>query len=294
MKTLYTSSTFLAFFLSLSSIAWACPEIDGLVDINCDRQIVITCFGDSITFGRSDSPTIIGYPGRLKNTFPSAQIYNLGVPGEDTFTARSRAARRFSEIGNSDYIIILEGVNDFFVPVHSAVSTRDNLLAMVASAQNNGALTMLGNLTDILRWQQRPWVLSVNTQIDPYKQINFFSLGTEIISYDLIHPDAEGYDAMAELVVASIRAMSESNRPADTDGDGVYDFAEAWFGGNIFDPDTDDDGLLDGVEIFTYGSNPTLVDSDGDGLDDLVEVNAGANPASARPSPPVLKSLEIL
>jgi hypothetical protein len=51
-------------------------------------------------------------------------------------------------------------------------------------------------------------------------------------------------------------------------------------------PDTDDDGLLDGVETNTdvfvsendTGSDPHLADSDGDGFDDSEEVEAGTNP----------------
>ncbi len=45
------------------------------------------------------------------------------------------------------------------------------------------------------------------------------------------------------------------------------------------DSDSDDDGLSDGLEILTYGSNPNLADTDGDKLSDGVEVNThGTNP----------------
>ena len=80
---------------------------------------------------------------------------------------------------------------------------------------------------------------------------------------------------------------------ADTDGDGIQDGAElglltpmadtdtAVFQSSTTptlrtradDPDSDDDGLSDGLEIFTYGTNPLLKDSDFDGLSDAAELN---------------------
>ncbi|MBI2551065.1 calcium-binding protein [Candidatus Uhrbacteria bacterium] len=41
--------------------------------------------------------------------------------------------------------------------------------------------------------------------------------------------------------------------------------------------DTDGDGLSDESESF-YGTNPTLSDTDGDGYDDLTEIVNGYNP----------------
>ena len=47
-------------------------------------------------------------------------------------------------------------------------------------------------------------------------------------------------------------------------------------------PDTDGDGLSDGVEVLTLGTDPNRVDTDGDGLDDGAEVNLhGTNPLLA-------------
>ncbi|MDF7809516.1 hypothetical protein P4E94_18915, partial [Pontiellaceae bacterium B12219] len=43
--------------------------------------------------------------------------------------------------------------------------------------------------------------------------------------------------------------------------------------------DLDGDGLLDGEEVNTYGTDPLLADSDGDGWQDQSEVLEGLNPA---------------
>ena len=84
---------------------------------------------------------------------------------------------------------------------------------------------------------------------------------------------------------------------ADLDGDGDrevlsaahFDDEIAWYENpnlaDPLDPDTDDDGLLDGFEV-TYGYDPLLpgeetLDPDGDNLDNLAEQAAGTSPLLA-------------
>ena len=87
----------------------------------------------------------------------------------------------------------------------------------------------------------------------------------------------------------------------DTDKDGLQDYEEDHFGTDPEDPDSDDDGLLDGEEVFNYktnplhsdtdrdklkdgaevdnyGTDPTVVDTDGDGFGDGNEILAGTDP----------------
>ena len=58
----------------------------------------------------------------------------------------------------------------------------------------------------------------------------------------------------------------------DTDGDGVPDGMELKFGTSPFQKDTDHDGLTDGQEIYFFHTNPLNPDSDGDGISDGKEV----------------------
>lgn len=67
---------------------------------------------------------------------------------------------------------------------------------------------------------------------------------------------------------------------ADTDNDGLDDWAELYEAGtDPWDPDTDNDGLSDGDEI-ALGTNPHSSDTDGDGLPDAWEVANGLDPLS--------------
>jgi len=64
----------------------------------------------------------------------------------------------------------------------------------------------------------------------------------------------------------------------DDDQDGLSNNLENLAGTYPNIPDSDQDGLNDGVEVLTWKTNPLLVDSDGDGLQDGVEVQRGTNP----------------
>ena len=68
----------------------------------------------------------------------------------------------------------------------------------------------------------------------------------------------------------------------DTDEDGLGDMDEFLIGTNPEDPDSDDDGLLDGTEVdIAEGGgcpDPLVFDSDGDTLSDGDEVALGTNP----------------
>lgn len=54
----------------------------------------------------------------------------------------------------------------------------------------------------------------------------------------------------------------------DSDDDGLLDGEEILLGTNPDDPDTDDDGLTDGQEVLTYGTDPLDTDTDDDDLTD--------------------------
>lgn len=294
MKQIF-ASLLLLFALALTKPAYACPDIDGLVDLNCDGTILIVCFGDSITYGVADEARL-GYPTRMRNTyFPNTTVVNLGRSGERTNEGRGRAAALFPVYGNADYFLILEGVNDYYQEGATASSTRNNLFTIVQTAQNTGAITLLANLTQVKRGFQQPWVNAVNAQINPFIQIDYFSLGQGIISYDLLHPNGAGYQNMAMRASGTLQAVAAANRPIDSDADGIYNFAESRFGTDVNNSDTDGDGLLDGAEVFIHGSSPLLLDTDGDSLTDPYEVNVlGSDPANPRPGAPDVTSIEII
>ncbi|MCC6220367.1 MAG: hypothetical protein IT291_03900 [Deltaproteobacteria bacterium] len=279
--------------LSNEQLAFACPDIDGLLDVNCDEHLKIITFGDSITAGTGDSEGF-GYPGRLNLIFPATEVKNYGRPGERTPTGKQRAADVFVAEADADFIVILEGVNDYWISGYNASSSKSNLLTMTSLAENTGAIALLAKLTAVRRSFQKTWVSSLNSAISPYTSVDFYALGEGIIGGDLVHPNGDGYEDMADLVAMVLRSTTLEERPADSDMDGIYDFAESRFGANPYNADSDGDTLRDGDEVFKYRSNPMSKDSDGDGLPDSYEVRIGTNPSSALPGAPVLNSIQVL
>ena len=67
--------------------------------------------------------------------------------------------------------------------------------------------------------------------------------------------------------------MTEESIPvgSDVDEDNLNAALEDSFGVDSLNPDTDGDGIEDGVEVFWLGSHPNRRDSDGDGLIDGIE-----------------------
>jgi len=73
--------------------------------------------------------------------------------------------------------------------------------------------------------------------------------------------------------------MDPDDSNPDIDEDGIMDGVEVANGLDPLNPDSDGDGLTDGDEI-DMGLDPTAADSDGDGLLDGNEMDMGTNPLS--------------
>lgn len=79
----------------------------------------------------------------------------------------------------------------------------------------------------------------------------------------------------AECVLGSNPGSALSKpgqQPDDTDHDGLPDALEAQLGSNANSPDSDGDGMLDGVEYGRYSTSPATTNSDGDGCPDDTEI----------------------
>lgn len=72
--------------------------------------------------------------------------------------------------------------------------------------------------------------------------------------------------------------VHQNDSQKDPDGDGLNNINEYNNGSNPFDPDTDQDGLVDGLEVHRYSTNPLMSDTDGGGHPDGFEIQNGRNP----------------
>lgn len=95
--------------------------------------------------------------------------------------------------------------------------------------------------------------------------------GTGPHELELTLEDFEGNDT-ARLPVVVV------TRDGDLDGDSLNNSREVALGTGINDQDTDSDGLLDGLEVTKYETDPKEADSDDDGLNDGRELNLDTDP----------------
>ena len=73
---------------------------------------------------------------------------------------------------------------------------------------------------------------------------------------------------------AEVYVMTKND---DEDGDGLTNGREVGLGTDFLSVDTDEDGVEDGAEVTTYGTDPLSADTDNDGLRDGTEVSSATN-----------------
>ena len=108
--------------------------------------------------------------------------------------------------------------------------------------------------------------------------------GSEVNTYgtDPLKKDTDGDSLDDNVEIAhGLNPTDGTDAAADNDGDGLTNSQEISAGTELNNSDTDSDGLLDGLEINTYGTDPLVADTDGDGLIDGDEISYGADPNRA-------------
>ena len=90
-----------------------------------------------------------------------------------------------------------------------------------------------------------------------------------LVGDSLLDPDSDGMTNLYEYQHATDPCVSSN---PDSDGDGLTNAQEAIYGTDPYDPDSDDDGLDDGLEVLTYTTDPLSWDTDHDALPDAYEV----------------------
>jgi lysophospholipase L1-like esterase len=223
-------------------------------------QTVYVAFGDSITEGIGDDPTRSeqGYPPRLEALLQaagnSAVVHNRGIEGETTAEGISRINSVLTATP-ADVLLLMEGTND--IPLISNETINFNLEEIGRRAALRGTTTVHATLFPRRRDAARDGDNNVTGQLsglirelawrtnrklaDPF-EVFFNTPGLDTLYYppgDRFHPNAAGYDRMAELffdiltdvdrvppVVGRVRPpdKSEGVAPAARVSVDVYDF----------------------------------------------------------------------
>lgn len=129
--------------------------------------------------------------------------------------------------------------------------------------------------------------LSVDADGTPPLSYQWKKVGADSIlstSSNLVLKNVDEDDAGSYVVVVSSEG-GEVTSPAvilgirpDTDDDGLLDHVEVALGTDITKRDTDGDGISDYDEVEIFSTAPTRADTDGDGLNDGLEIRGKFNP----------------
>ena len=266
-------------------VVHACPEVQGLIDYNCDGKVKIVVTGDSEVRGVGDERNggSGGYVLRLKRNFPGAIIKQVGKPGytasrllthlKQEFLRGGRDARTLRQ---SDVIIIDIGRNGYFRDESPSLVARDirrisDLLKSSVRKNKVKAFVVTATMFPTPRAFQAPYVREINDNLLAMNSpafpvlLRLNRLPTSIISSDGIHPNSRGYNRVGRKVRRFLSNKLKNtllqSRP-DTDGDDIYDpFEQRLFSTDPDNPDTDGDGLTDGEEVFLTKTDPTVFDN---------------------------------
>jgi lysophospholipase L1-like esterase len=180
----------------------------------------IGIWGDSITYGECDIDGL-GWVGRLrKKMLDTAGVYNRGVCGDTTKDLLKRFSVEADSIEPNEIIFAI-GINDSKFPSGKDINNvpfeefKDNLRELLKQAQKYTSKVSFIGLTRVSEERRSPARSKfINTEIQRYD--NFVKelaksegvvyvstkecLDTNIDLADGLHPNAQGYDKLFNLI----------------------------------------------------------------------------------------------
>jgi len=179
-----------------------CPAAPQLAPVS--QEGIILAFGDSITFGTGAAPEA-SYPAVLQQ-LSGYRVINAGVPGETTEGGLARLPELLQQEQPSLVILCLGG-NDFLRRLDEK-KAEENLRSMVSMIQERGisvvliGVPKLGLGLEVPQWYR---ILAHEARIPYEGKILKRVLSDHSLKADPIHPNAAGYQQMAEVVLAVLR-----------------------------------------------------------------------------------------
>ncbi len=188
--------------LALALGASGCSKPPRLSQLGADD--VIVAFGDSLTYG-TGAAEHESYPAVLAQ-LTGRQVVRAGVPGEVTGQALRRLPQVIAEHQPRLMIVCLGG-NDMLRKVNEA-ETRSNLRAIIGVIREHGiAVVLIGVPRPALLASAPEFYGELAKEFAiPYEggivKDVLYSAG---MKSDAIHPNAQGYQRMAEAIAALLR-----------------------------------------------------------------------------------------
>ncbi|PIN73745.1 hypothetical protein COV20_06010 [Candidatus Woesearchaeota archaeon CG10_big_fil_rev_8_21_14_0_10_45_16] len=194
---------------------------------------ILVC-GDSISFGRGESPTI-GWSGRLKKYFESQEfhncLYNLGIPGDTStalikrFETEIKFRIKYIRPGDKFVVMIAIGINDSRgLGSLNKLETKpakfeNNITKLIQIAKKYTKNVVVVGLTpvdeDITnpfedtyftndRIQEYDEILKKSAQKNKIQYVNLFNtisnLNYKKLLVDGVHPNKRGYEEIYKII----------------------------------------------------------------------------------------------
>ena len=185
---------FISSFISISS---SCSEKVGLQPLASNTTVL--AFGDSLTYGTGSSVNN-AYPAVLESLI-NRKVINAGVPGEISQQGLARLPRLIAQY-RPDLIIICHGGNDLLRKLDMK-QTKENIQRMIDMARQNGSQVMLIGVPEFglfLNASPIYQTLADHNKIPIENDILSDILGNNSLKSDNIHPNALGYQLLAEQI----------------------------------------------------------------------------------------------
>lgn len=214
--------------IATSATAFACPDVGGLPDVNCDGKASVVVVGDSIVYGVGDTKNDGkgGYVLRTQRAFPEATFFDRGIPGLRTVPLLQKLKKAFAtptesdfaqELLNADLVVLDVGRNDRWLMGLPSATFRNlkkarSTIEDSTIAQNGTApLIVLAVLMLPNRGSQGPWVkelneiiLSSHSKAHP-ADLRFDLVSKRLLSSDSIHPTSKGYTAISKVFISYLK-----------------------------------------------------------------------------------------
>ena len=190
------------FIIFISYISTSCSDNASLLPLAADATVL--AFGDSLTYGTGTSRDK-AYPAILQSLI-KRKVINAGIPGEVSEKGLARLPGLIAQY-RPDLIIICHGGNDILRKLDLS-KTSDNIQKMIDLARQNDSEVILVGVPEFgLFLNIVPLYPSLaeknNTPIA--KDILADILRKSTLKSDQIHPNAPGYQVLAEELDTLIR-----------------------------------------------------------------------------------------
>ncbi len=170
---------------------------------------VILAFGDSITYGFG-AENKLSYPRQIANK-TGLKVINAGVNGELSSEGLLRLPLFLKD--KPSLVILCHGANDIYNR-RNTTEIKDNLLAMIKLIEQSASNILLVGIPDFS-------ILSKDThfiynEIAKEKNLLFEEnilrniLSNNLTKTDYIHPNADGYEMMADAFIEILNVRKEA------------------------------------------------------------------------------------